>query len=254
MTTNHLDARIARGRPLLTCYFPLGDPLFDDAMLALYARCGVDILELGVPTLDPFMDGADVASAMRIAIDEGADIAARLAEITGWLRADAARPAGICMTYPDIDFARILDRPALDCLDGLLMPGLDGRHDADAIRAATLAAGTRLIAFVSTEPDATEIAAARATDGYVMLQARAGITGPSDLDPAASVRIAALRDAGVTQPILLGFGISSADQAAQALAMGADGVIIGSMCIRMARKGADRIEEFLADVRATLDG
>lgn len=254
MIANHLDARIAQGKPLLTCYFPLGDPLFDDDMLALYARSGVDILELGVPTLDPFMDGPDVASAMRIALDAGADIAARLAEVAGWLRADAGRPAGICMTYPDLDAARILCPATLDRLDGLLILGLDSRPDAAGIRADARAAGTRLITFVSTETEPAEIAAAREADGYVMLQARAGVTGPGTLDPGAPSRIATLRDAGVMAPIQLGFGIASAGQSAQALAMGADGVIIGSMCIRMAREGADEIEKFLTGVRAALDG
>jgi tryptophan synthase alpha chain len=252
--TNHLDLRVATGRPLLTCYFPLGDPLFDDDMLALYARCGVDILELGVPTLDPFMDGADVASAMRTAIDSGADIPARLAEVAGWLRADPARPAGVCMAYPDIDYAAVLSPENRARIDGLLLLGLESRADADAILADAGASGMRIVRFVSTALGEDEVAKARAADGYVMLQARAGVTGPSaDVDEDAAGRVTTLRAAGVASPILLGFGISTPDQAAEAVAMGAEGVIIGSMCIRKAREGSAVIEAFLSGVRAALD-
>ena len=252
--TNHLDARIAAGRPLLACYFPLGDPQFDDAMLELYARCGVDILELGVPTRNAFMDGADVAGAMDAALDAKADVAGRLAEVSAWLHAAPDRPAGICMAYPDMDYAAVLTPANRTQVDGLLLLGLEQRADAAAIRADAQASRMRMIRFVSTELAEDEVAAARAADGYVMLQARAGVTGPSATLDDAAVSIATLREVGVTCPILLGFGISTPAQAAAAVAMGADGVIIGSMCIRKAREGAAEIAAFLTEVRTALDG
>lgn len=252
---NRLDGRCARGRPLLTCYFPIGDLLFDDEILALYAEAGVDMLELGVPSTHPFMDGSDVADSMARTIAAGSDVPARLRHVAGWLRADPSRPAGICMAYPDIDFPATCPADTLALLDGLLLLGLDDREDRAAIAARCEEADVRMVRFVPTRATDTDFAAARAATGYIMLQAAAGVTGPrTALDPENRERLAALRDAGVTRPILLGFGLSSAEQVSEAMAMGANGVIIGSMCIRMARRGQDALFAFLQAMREALDG
>jgi tryptophan synthase alpha chain len=99
-----------------------------------------------------------------------------------------------------------------------------------------------------------DIEAAKVCDSYVMLQATEGVTGPRpDLDPANAEKINRLRAAGVTAPILLGFGISTADQAKAAIELGADGVVIGSMCLRKAREGESAIRDFVRDVRDAID-
>jgi tryptophan synthase alpha chain len=96
--------------------------------------------------------------------------------------------------------------------------------------------------------------AAKNCDAYVMLQAAPGITGPrSSLDAGNSERIRRLRAAGVRQPILLGFGIGTPEQAHAAIQMGADGVIIGSMCVRKALESESAIRAFVRDVREAID-
>ena len=85
---NGLDRLAARARPILACYFPLGDPVFDGGIDAIYRSAGVDIFELGLPSADPYMDGADVAGAMRRALASGADPYARLADMVAWLAAE----------------------------------------------------------------------------------------------------------------------------------------------------------------------
>ena len=102
--------------------------------------------------------------------------------------------------------------------------------------------------------DAAQAAAAARLDGYVMMQASAGVTGPrAALDAGLSEAIAELRRAGVARPILAGFGIGTAVQARQAIDLGADGVIIGSMCVRKVQEGLAAIRSFLQEVRASLD-
>src|SRR5437868_11408822 len=48
-STSRLEAAFERGRPALICYLPLGDPSAGEGLAELYADCGVDILEIGVP-------------------------------------------------------------------------------------------------------------------------------------------------------------------------------------------------------------
>lgn len=244
----------AHRAPLLTCYFPLGDPLVDERLLDVYAASGVDIVELGVPSRRPYLDGPDVSASMARALSAGGDVPAALARIVAWCAASPGRPRPICMSYADVDTAQLLPATTMAQLYGLLMLDLDGRPDAARLRATLRAGGVRSIRFVSPAATAAEVARACEVDGYVMLQAAAGVTGPR---PTLGVHnrhtIARLRAAGVQAPILLGFGIGSPVQAAEAVALGADGVVIGSMCLRKALEGAVPLGDFLRGVRDALD-
>jgi tryptophan synthase alpha chain len=69
---------------------------------------------------------------------------------------------------------------------------------------------------------------------------------------AASV-VAAVREA-TDLPVLVGLGVSSAEQARAAVAS-ADGVVIGSAVVRLVEgQGAEAAGEFLAGVRRAMDG
>ena len=61
---NRLDATFLTRRPLLACYLPVGDPLVPLHYTQIYMDCGVDILELGMPSPDPYLDGEDVSASM----------------------------------------------------------------------------------------------------------------------------------------------------------------------------------------------
>ena len=97
--------------------------------------------------------------------------------------------------------------------------------------------------------------AARRADGYVMLQAAPGLTGPRpSLDPSNAGRIATLRADGVAAPILLGFGVSNGEQARAAVGLGADGVVVGSAALRAALERPSKLARLLKDLRKGLDG
>ena len=251
---NRLDEKLAGHRPLLTCYLPVGDPLIPVEVTQVYVDCGVDILELGMPSPAPYLDGDDVSESMTRAIEAGNAIAA-MREFTATAKAAPEGPACISMCYADFDANAALAVSAYDGIDGLLMLGLDSRPDRAELVAAMRAREIRLIRLVSTSLAPTELTAARAGDGYLMLQAAAGVTGPREtLDPDNRGKIERIRAFGLTQPILLGFGIGTAEQSAEAVGMGADGVVIGSMCVRKALEGPGALRAFLSSVRKRLDG
>jgi tryptophan synthase alpha chain len=251
---NRLDRKLAERRPLLACYLPVGDPLIPVEFIEVYIACGVDILELGMPSPNPYLDGDDVSASMARAIAAGDAIDA-LSAFTDAAERPPDGPACISMCYADFDTDAALSASAYDGIDGLLMLGLDKRPDRSTLEAEMRAREIRLIDLVSTDLVPSELAAARGGNGYVMLQAAGGLTGPRDaVDPANRSKISRLRAFGVTQPILLGFGISDAAQSAEAIGYGADGVVIGSMCVRKAVEGPEVLSEFLTSVRKRLDG
>lgn len=251
---NALAVTLADARPLLACYLPVGDPLIGDHIVDAYVDGGVNIIELGMPTRDPRLDGPDVADSMVRAIDSGIDLLKRFRQVSREVRSRAPAVGTVCMTYED---SQILGRSSLDTfesVDATLILG-SGRAASDAhLPAGIRDAGVQSVVFVPSRFTTQDVEAAKACDSYVMLQATEGVTGPRPhLDPANADKISQLRAAGVTAPILLGFGISTAEQAKSAIRLGADGVVIGSMCLRKAREGESAIRTFVRDVRAAID-
>ena len=251
---NALATALADRRPLLACYLPVGDPLIGDHVVDAYVNGGVNIIELGMPTYAPRLDGPDVADSMVRAFNSGIDLLSCFRQVSRELRSRAPAVGTVCMTYED---SRILARSSLDTFESvdatLILSSGQAASDTH-LPAGIRDSGVRSVVFVPARFTGQDIEAAKACDSYVMLQAAEGVTGPRpDLDSANAARISWLRATGVTAPILLGFGISTAKQAKSAIRLGADGVVIGSMCLRKAREGESAIRAFVREVRDAID-
>ena len=251
---NPLAVTLANARPLLACYLPVGDPLIGDYILDAYVDGGVDIVELGMPTRDPRLDGPDVADSMVRAFTSGIDLVTRFRQVSRELRSRAPAVGTVCMTYGD---SQVLARSSLDTFESvdatLVLSNAQATSDTH-LPAGIRDAGVCSVVFVPARFNSQDIEAAKRCDSYVMLQAAESVTGPRpDLDSANAEKIARLRAAGVKAPLLLGFGISTAEQAKSAIELGADGVVIGSMCLRKAREGESAIRTFVRAVRAAID-
>jgi tryptophan synthase alpha chain len=246
--------RLPKGdRRLLAVYFPLGDPEIPVEGLDLYAQSGVDIVEFGWPSRDPYLDGSEVRASMERALRSDPAVALRAAlerlARTPWA------PKALLMTYCEAGHPGLTDAALFHGLDGLLVVASPSDSRRAKLEAGAQKSGVAVSAFVPLPLDEGNVAAARRADFYVMLQAASGVTGPrATLDKANGERIARLRDAGVAGPILLGFGISDGAQARKAVCLGADGVVVGSTALRAARQGRDALEALLKDLRDGLDG
>ncbi|WP_447644922.1 tryptophan synthase subunit alpha [Nocardioides zeae] len=238
-----------RAGRLLVCYLPHGDPATPDATPGLYAEHGVDVLEVGVAGGRALLDGPVVSASMDRATAAGCTGAAAADLLAAGLR-DVAGSAAVWMSYRPEPEAAYLDVVAASGAGGVLLPDADQPTLLDAAAAAGLAG----VPFLSHVPTAPEVAAARRAEGYVMLAAADGVTGHRDhVAPGNAATIARLRDEGVTAPVLLGFGLSTADHVRAALDMGADGVIVGSACVRAAEAGRGELTSLLSSLRAAVD-
>lgn len=229
---------------ILVCYLPLGDPAMVPDMADVYVSCGADVLEIGFPAADPVFDGRWVRDSMARSLSDGMTPARWKARLSA-IRRRFPETCIVGMGYTDLSPHVVAD---------------DGEPLVDAVlelpRAYPEAAGKPArVTFVSTQLREDEVSAARATTAYVMLQANDGKTGLRHNLPARNrARIESLRQGGVTAPILLGIGISTPAQAADAVAFGADGVIVGSACIDAAMRGRDELAGFVRELRAAVDG
>jgi tryptophan synthase alpha chain len=209
-----------------------------EAVLAAAAG-GADLIELGIPFSDPLADGPVIHAAATEALAGGATPhgVLRVCE-----RVSAEVPV-VLMVYVNVVLtagpAAFALRAAAAGAAGLIVPDLP--HDeAGEVRAACDAEGLALVPLVAptTTPERlTEIGAdAR---GFVYTVSVTGITGErAELPPGLTETVARVRSAS-SLPVAVGFGISTAEQAA-AVAELADGVIVGSRMVRAAGDGGAR--------------
>lgn len=251
---NRIDRVFRANHRGLICYIPLGDPLITTKLPRIYTDNGVDILEVGIPTRNPYLDGAVVSQSIYRACESGTTTA----EITNELiriRSTSLDAAVACFCYPDTELSALQNWTRASLMDGFMMADLDKRIDRKRIKCTLDTARVHQLSFVSFEVTEHEINQARKAAGYVMLQAFPGKTGVRDEMPDASIgsKIDNLRRGGITVPIVVGVGLSKPDQIRRAVDMGADGVVIGSACVRAAIEGEQAVAKFIKQVRSAVD-
>lgn len=254
IATSRRDAPFAAQaeKPLLSCYFPLGDPAVPVELLDIYAGEGVDVIEIGMASPEPFLDGADVRASMARA--DRASWRGDLDAVFDRLSRFRNPPRTLLMTYADEAHPAFAEQGLWRGLDSLLVVAHEGDALAAKLEKCATAEDIALSAFLPLPLSDESMARARRAEFYVMLQSNDGPTGPrKEVDPGNAARIASLKAAGVTAPIMLGFGISNGAQAREACDLDADGVVVGSQVLRAALLGADELKALLHDLRSGLD-
>lgn len=251
---NRLDSGLADGDPGLICYLPLGDPLAPGDAADRYVAAGVDVIEIGIPVPHPYLDGSSVRDSMARALAAGMTVD-RAAQETARLRERYPSQAMVWVTYgPAVDEDSLVTLAARAGVDGVLFPEPARYFSGLARRLRDV--DVHHLHFLHRDASDAEVEQARASGGYVMLQAIHGQTGtgrPDEPLPDSRAQIARLRAAGVTAPIALGVGISTAAHVRQAVAMGADAVIVGTAVLNAALAGPETLDALLRDLRAVED-
>ena len=249
---NSLDKLRETHRPILVCYLPLGDPAINFDLAALYAECGVDVFEVGIPCKEPFMDGETICRSMqRVMLAKVSQH--QIGRVIIDLKRSYAHIGIVVMGYGNMEVSQLVI-DGISGFDAILKIAGPERCPALEMRDSSSRAAVDDICFVPCDMSAEAIVRACDASGYVMLQAAQGKTGMRDsIDESNCDKIAALKQAGVSIPIVLGFGISTAAQARAAIAMGADGVVIGSACVLQAERGEAALRNFLLTVRQGID-
>ena len=204
-----------------------------------YADGGADLVELGVPFSDPLADGPVIHAAATQALEAGANLPAVLA--VG--REIARRIPVILMCYANPIYARGIDR-AMDLLveaeiSGLIVPDLPF-EEADEIRASCSARELAFVPLVAPTTPRTRMAQiGRTARGFMYVVGVTGTTGERTSGQGGRRELLASARASTQVPVALGFGISTPDHAVEAIADGAEGVIVGTRLVRAAGEAAD---------------
>lgn len=256
-----LRAARGAGRKLLVPYVTGGLPSegpdggdWTDAVRAA-ADAGADAIEIGIPFSDPMMDGPVIQAASERALAAGVTppaIIDRLRDL------DAGVPLAV-MTYYNLVFRAGHERFARSLADsgvcGAVLPDLP-LDEVTPWSVAADAAGVETIMLAApTTPDDRLREIADRSRGFVYAVGLLGVTGERRSLADSAVVIARRLKAVTDRPVLVGVGVSSAEQAVE-VCNEADGVIIGSAVVRrlLDGEGPSGVAEFVTGVRRALDG
>jgi len=246
------------GRKALIAYITAGYPDIEATVkiAAVLAKSGCDIIELGIPFSDPLADGATIQKASHHALMQGVTPQVCL-ETAATIRKKIATPL-IFMTYfnPVLNYG--LEAFCQNCvkagINGLIVPDLPPEEGLilEKITRANNIDMIYLLAPTSTD-DRITIVTSRSR-GFIYLVSLTGVTGARDtLSPELQSFVKRVREKA-SQPLCIGFGISTAEQAARAASY-ADGVIIGSRLIELVEEDStiDSLKSFITSLRKALD-
>jgi tryptophan synthase alpha chain len=251
---DHLRSRRDEGRKLLVPYITGG--LSEDwtEVVRAVAAAGADAIEIGIPFSDPVMDGPTIQDASSRALARGVTPLSILDDITG---VDAGVPL-VAMTYYNLAFRmgelRFAKSLAAAGLSGAILPDLPLDESEPWEREAAAAGVAAVLLAAPVTPDDRLARIAERSRGFVYGVGLMGTTG-ARTSVADSALVMARRLKAVTdRPVLVGFGVSTPDQAA-AISAEADGVIVGAALLRVLLDGGgpDGAAEFITGLRAGID-
>jgi tryptophan synthase alpha chain len=242
-------------------YFPVGYPTLPDSLDAIEALAGngADLIEVGMAFSDPLADGPVIQQATQTALRGGVTVERVLESVAELRRRGVGIPL-VLMGYYNPILRRGLTSFCASALaagaDGLIVPDLPPEESAELEDAlGGRLPFIRMLAPTTSADRARKICAA--AKGFLYLVSVTGVTGaratvaPGLPEFLGRVRSSAPKDL----PLCVGFGIATPEQAAEVGKI-ADGVIVGSACVRAIGQAQDpkrAAAEFAGAFRRALD-
>ena len=234
--TTRLASRFAtlkrEGRAGLVAYVMASDPDHETCLEILRGLpgAGADVIELGFPFTDPMADGPSIQKAALRALKAGGSLKQTLELARRFRETDTDTPL-ILMGYANpietMGYEAFAKAMAASGADGVIIVDLPPEEDAP-LRATSDANGLSIIRLATPTTDDNRLTKVLdGASGFLYYVSVAGVTG-ANAAASADVRSAVERLKRATSlPIAVGFGVRE-PEAARAIAVNADAVVVGS--------------------------
>ena len=250
---DQISAAFSKGHTAFMPYFTLGYPNYETSLdiVQACAEAGADIIELGIPFSDPLADGPTIQYSTQVALRNGMTVGRCIEAVEDLRRRGLDLPLMLMGYYnPILAYGepRFVTEAAAAGVSGFIVPDLPPEEAdiLDGLCHQNSLGITYLLAPTSTE-ERIRMVGARAC-GFTYLVSLTGVTGVrGTLHPELERFIARTRRY-VSNPLAVGFGISTADQVTK-LSRLVEGVIIGSKLITIAGEADDPVKECRAFVK-----
>jgi tryptophan synthase alpha chain len=236
---NRIEAAF-KNKPIFMPYFPLGYPDLDTSIdvIEALAKNGADLIEVGLSFSDPLADGPVIQHATQIALEKGITVKKSL-EAVKELRQRSVDIPLVLMGYYNPMLAYGLEKFLCDAVeagvDGFIIPDLPLEESDEFISTRVRMGGRPSLPLIQmlapTTPNERMDMIARNAKGFIYLVSVTGVTGErKSISDGLGELIARVRG-HTSVPVCVGFGISTPEQARQVATL-ADGVIVGSACVK----------------------
>jgi tryptophan synthase alpha chain len=258
--------RAFQNKPIFMPYFPLGYPDLATSIdvIEALAKNGADLIEVGLSFSDPLADGPVIQQATQTALEKGITLKKSLEAVKELRRRGVDIPL-ILMGYYNPMLAYGLEnfvRDAMDAgADGFIIPDLPVEEAEEfnlALREVGRAAEARasfadfatnapreelpiIQMLAPTTPNERMERIAGNAKGFIYLVSVTGVTGErKSVSEGLGDLIDRVRE-HTSVPVCVGFGISTPEQA-RVVGRMADGVIVGTACVRAIGGSAAPVE------------
>lgn len=252
MMGRFLQESIEKQQPAFVAYIMAGDGGLKslEDRIEILEEAGVTAIELGIPFSDPVADGPVIQDAGVRALQEGVTLRDVFSTVRGFKRKPEV-PL-VIMTYLNPVLQYGAEAFAESCREasiaGVIIPDLPFEHQ-DLVQPALSQAEVPLVQLVTltTTEERLEAILAQA-EGFVYAVTVKGVTGGrTEFSDSVAPFLEKIRSKSPV-PVMAGFGISSAEQAA-GLVSSCDGFIVGSTIVQAFHEGReDDIRELVQGV------
>lgn len=253
---NRIIDKLAKQEKVLSIYFTAGYPNLDDTIKIIEAleQCGVDMVEIGLPFSDPLADGPTIQHSSTIALENGMHTDLLFSQMKD-IRKKVSIPL-ILMGYFNPVLQYGVERFCKKCkevgIDGLILPDLPlneyQEHCADIFEKYGL---INVFLITPQTSDARIRKIDESSKGFIYMVSSASTTGKtSGFGPEQQEYFTRISSMDLTNPQIVGFGISNAETYAMATEH-TKGAIIGSAFIKMLNsEGISGIPNFVNSIKS----
>ena len=267
MTQNRIDLKFASSKKengkVLIAYITAGDPDLETTrdLIFMLEEAGVDMLELGIPFSDPTADGPVIQAASHRSLKKGTTLQ-KILELVSSVRKESIIPIILFGYYNPIHTYGI-SRFSVDAkqagVDAILVVDLP-MEEADFFRAEMNKQNIHFISLIapttSKERIRQIVQKARGFLYYISIAGLTGTTVPNFENVSEKIKLIRKE---TDLPIVLGFGISSSEQAKN-LSSVADGIVVGSAFVKRIEENqgnkdlTKKIYQFARDLKNAMGG
>lgn len=253
---NELFKRKSSG--ILSVYMTAGYPDRDDTATVIQelASSGADLIEIGMPFSDPLADGPLLQKCNQKSLNNGMSLTTLFEQI-GDIRQTVNIPL-ILMGYlnPVLNygFEEFCSKAAACGIDGMILPDLPIDEFEENYRSICEKYALHMIFLVTPQTSEERIREIdRQSHGFIYMVSAAATTGARQgFQPEQISYFKRVSEMNLSNPRLIGFGISSAETFSEACRY-SSGAIIGSAFMRiLSGEGriSDKVSAFITQIRS----
>jgi len=250
-----IKEKLSENKKLLSIYFTAGYPNINDTIPILQSleKNGVDMVEIGLPFSDPLADGPTIQASSTQALNNGMTTELLFDQLEG-IRDTISIPL-IIMGYFNPVFQYGVEAFCKKCneigIDGLILPDLPLAEYKEHYKSIFEKYGLVNVFLITPQTSEERIREIdTASNSFIYMVSSSGTTGAKkSLGSKQEHYFNRIGSLSLSNPQIVGFGISNAATFSQATAE-AKGAIIGSAFIKMlAKDGLDGINNFINTIR-----